>query len=177
MATTGVRLGEATGPRDETAPETPRPRQAALTAEGSGLIPGSRRAAPQQQDVPEAGDGATPLGSRATFAVGGNLLNAWAHDPVPPSSTSMAVTFKCPGLQGGLIVDFGDKSEPVEINSLPQSVEHEYPALSAGATSVVYDATIRDEHNRLRGWIRFRLPHNQTLPKDLRAGHPASLIV
>lgn len=30
---------------------------------------------------------------------------------------------------------------------------------------------------RLRGWIRFRLPHTRTAPQDMRAQHPASTIV
>ena len=126
MATTGVRVGEAqsrrhsaTGPREEIAPAERRP---GLTAEGSGssLIPGSRQP-PQQRDVPEAGDGQTPVGSGQTFAVGGNMLNGWFPDPEPGSSTSMRAIFRCPGLVGGVTLDFGDESEPVELNSLPQS--------------------------------------------------------
>ncbi len=89
----------------------------------------------------------------------------------------MRVVFTVPGLPGGVTLDFGDGSEPVEFNSLGGRVEHEYPALTVGVTSVVYDATVRDEHNRLRGWLRFRMPHRRTLPQDLSAGHPASLIV
>jgi hypothetical protein len=141
-----------------------------LTAEGSSLVPGARR------QVPEAGDGQTPIPSGALFGSGGNMLKGWALDVPDGEMTSMRVVFTCPGLVGGCTLDFGDETEH-EFNSLGGSVEHEYPALSAGASSIVYDAVCRDEHQRLRGWIRFRLPHHRTLPQDLRSMHPASLIV
>jgi hypothetical protein len=128
-------------------------------------------------DPPEAGDGLTPLGSGRIFGVGGNMLQGWALDVPDGEDSAMRVVFTVPGLLGGVTLDFGDGSEPIEFNSAGGSVEHEYPALSAGASSVVYDAVCRDEHNRLRGWIRLRMPHRRTLPQDLRAGHPASTIV
>ena len=144
-----------------------------LTAGGSGasLVPGARR------QVPEVGDGATPVGSGAAFAVGGNMLQGWFLDVPDGEDFSMRCVFTVPGLAGGVVLDFGDGSEPEEFNSLGGRVEHEYPALSAGASSVVYDAVCRDEHARLRGWICFRLPHHRTAGQDMRAGHPASTIV
>jgi hypothetical protein len=140
------------------------------------LIPGARQR-PQQQDVPEAGDGETPLGSGALFGPGGNMLRAWALDVPDDEDSSMRVVFTVPGLPGGVTLDFGDGSPPHDFDSAGGRVEYEYPALSVGATSVVYDATVRDEHQRLRGWLRFRMPHTRSLPQDLSSGHPASTVV
>jgi hypothetical protein len=136
-----------------------------------------RNAATAPRSVPEVGDGQTPIPSGAVFGPGGNLLNGWFPDPSPGASTSLRVIFHCPGLTGGATLDFGDPSPPHRVGSLAESVEHEYADLPEGTPSAVYDATIRDEHGRLRGWIRFRLPHHQTLPQDMRAGHPASRVV
>jgi hypothetical protein len=160
-------------------PEAPTPPQQeqrpGLTASGSGsaLIPGARQR-PQQQDVPEAGD---PYATGALFGPGGNMLRAWALDVPDDEDSSMRVVFTVPGLPGGVTLDFGDGSPPHDFDSAGGRVEYEYPALSVGATSVVYDATVRDEHNRLRGWLRFRMPHTRSLPQDLSSGHPASLVV
>jgi hypothetical protein len=160
-------------------PKAPTPhrqeQRPGLAASGSALIPGARQQ--QQRDVPEAGDGLTPVGSGATFAVGGNMLRGWFLDVPDGEDSSMQCVFTVPGLGGGCELDLGDGSEPVEFNSLGGSVEHEYPALSAGASSVVYDAVCRDEHGRLRGWIRFRLPHHRTAGQDMHGQHPASTIV
>jgi hypothetical protein len=173
MRRSGIPLAqpEATTPppqqRAAAAPEAPRP---GLAAEGSSLVPGARQ-------VPEVGDGQTPVGNGALFGPGGNMLQGWFLDVPDGEDFSMRCVFTVPGLPGGVVLDLGDGSEPVEFNSAGGSVEHEYPALSAGASSVVYDAVCRDEHNRLRGWIRFRLPHTRTAGQDMRSGHPASLIV
>ena len=185
MATTGVRVGEAqsrrhsaTGPREEIAPAERRP---GLTAEGSGssLIPGSRQP-PQQRDVPEAGDGQTPVGSGQTFAVGGNMLNGWFPDAGAQVPRLLCGRFfAVPVWWAGSRSTLATQSEPVELNSLRSiSVEHEYPALSAGVASVVYDATIRDEHGQVA-----RLDSVSTAApsrprgKTCARGHPASTIV
>jgi hypothetical protein len=128
-------------------------------------------------DPPEAGDGQTPYATGALFGPGGNMLNAWALDVPDGQDSSMRVVFTVPGLVGGCVLDVGDGSEPIEFNSAGGSIEHEYDPLPEGTPRAVFDAVCRDEHQRLRGWIRFAMPHTRTLPQDLRSGHPASRVV
>jgi hypothetical protein len=163
MATTGVSASEAQARRH--------------SATGSGLTTDAFSVTRARAAPPEAGDGQTPIPSGALFGDGGNLLHGHFHDPQPGQSTSLGVTFVCPGLTGGATLDFGDGSDPVELGSIARAVEHTYAALPDGVTNVVFDATIRDEHARLRGWVRFRLPRFDIGPRDIRSGHPASTVV
>jgi hypothetical protein len=155
MAATGVRVGEAqarrhsaTGPHDEIAPEAPRPRQAALTAEGSSLIPGSRRAA----TAPEYGSG-------RSFTAGGNRLRGRHHDPAPGESTSMTVTWSVPP---NCTIDFGD-GEEFEAGPLGAEVVHVYEP-PAGTTEItwIFEARTVDQYDRPTGWCKFSLPHHAT---------------
>ena len=143
-----ARRHSATGPRDEIGPEAPRARQAALTAEGSSLVPGSRRAAA----APEYGSG-------RSFTAGGNRLRGKHRDPAPGESTSMTVTWSVPP---NCTIDFGD-GEEFEAGPLGAEVVHVYEP-PAGATEItwIFEARTVDQYDRPTGWCKFSLPHHAT---------------